>query len=90
MLPKRHLPKKLLDWSDRLDIWWKEKYNVSPKQKAIELHMDTMPNKRIDKNIQDAIEYGPGIVSQFNEMDRNMADKQHRKHKEKRKKKKPK
>ena len=52
--------------------------------------MDTMPNKRIDKNIQDAIEYGPGIVSQFNEMDRNMADKQHRKHKEKRKKKKPK
>ena len=87
---KRHLPKILLDWSDRLDIYWKEKYNTSPKQKALELAMDTLPlNKRIDKNIQDALEHGQ-IVTMFNEMERNMADKQHRKHKEKRKKKKPK
>ena len=53
---KRHLPKTLLDWSDRLDIWWKEKYNVSPKQKALELHMDTIGNKRIDDNIKAALE----------------------------------
>ena len=90
MTVKRHLPKTLLDWSDRLDIWWKEKYNVSPKQKALELHMDTLPlNKRIDQNIQDALEHGQ-IVTMFNEMERKMADKQHRKHKEKKKKKKPK
>ena len=86
---KRHLPKILLDWTDRLDIYWKEKYNTSPKQKAPELAMDTIPNKRIDKNIQDALEHGH-IVTMFNEMERKMADKQHRKHKEKRKKKKPK
>ena len=86
---KRHLPKQLLDWTDRIDIWWKEKYNTSPKQKALELAMDTIPNKRIDKNIQDALEHGQ-IVTMFNEMEKNMADKQHRKHKEKRKKKKPK
>ena len=87
---KRHLPKILLDWSDRLDIYWKEKYNTSPKQKALELAMDTLPlNKRIDQNIQDALEHGQ-IVTMFNEMEKNMADKQHRKHKEKRKKKKPK
>ena len=53
---KRHLPKQLLDWSDRIDIWWKEKYNVSPKQKALELHMDTIGNKRIDDNIKAALE----------------------------------
>ena len=82
---KRHLlPKILLDWSDRLDIYWKEKYNTSPKQKALELAMDTLPlNKRIDQNIQDALEHGQ-IVTMFNEMEKNMADKQHRKHKEKR------
>ena len=77
---KRHLPKQLLDWSDRLDIWWKEKYNVSPKQKAIELHMDTIGNKRIDQNITKALQHGGD----------SMADKQHRPHKEKKKKKKPK
>lgn len=86
---KRHLPKILLDWTDRLDIFIKEHYNVSPKQKALELKMDTIPNKRIDKNIQDALEHGH-IVTMFNEMEKNMADKQHRKHKEKKKKKKPK
>ena len=86
---KRHLPKILLDWSDRLDIYIKEKYNVSPKQKAIEWKMDTIPNPKLDKSIQDTLKHGP-IVGMFNEMERNMADKQHRKHKEKRKKKKPK
>ena len=78
---KRHLPKILLDWSDRLDIFIKEHYNVSPKQKALELHMDTIPNKRIDKNITDALQHGGSLT---------MADKQHRPHKEKKKKKKPK
>jgi len=79
---KRHLPKILLDWSDRLDIYIKEKYNVSPKQKALELHMDTLPNKRIDENITNALQHG----GDYN----TMADKQHRPHKEKKKKKKPK
>ena len=78
---KRHLPKQLLDWTDRIDIWWKEKYNTSPKQKALEWKMDTVPNKRIDQNITDALQQGG---------DSTMADKQHRPHKEKKKKKKPK
>tara|TARA_Y100000310_G_scaffold296687_1_gene329143 strand:+ start:689 stop:829 length:141 start_codon:yes stop_codon:yes gene_type:complete len=29
---------------------------VSPKQKALELHMDTIGNKRIDDNIKAALE----------------------------------
>ena len=86
---KRHLPKILLDWSDRLDIYIKEKYNVSPKQKAIELHMDTIPNKRIDQNIQDVLEYG-AVAIQYQQMERKAADKSRHKHKEKKKKKKPK
>ena len=87
---KRHLlPKILLDWTDRLDIFIKEHYNVSPKQKALELKMDTIPNKRIDQNIQDVLEHG-AVAIQYQQMEKNMADKQHRKHKEKRKKKKPK
>ena len=77
---KRHLPKILLDWSDRLDIYIKEKYNVSPKQKALELHMDTIGSTRIDDNITNALQHGGDP----------MADKQHRPHKEKKKKKKPK
>ena len=86
---KRHLPKQLLDWTDRIDIWWKEKYNTSPKQKALELAMDTIPNKRIDQNIQDVLEHG-AVAIMYQQMERKAADKQHRKHKEKRKKKKPK
>ena len=78
---KRHLlPKVLLDWSDRLDIYIKEKYNVSPKQKALELHMDKIGSTRIDDNITKALQHGGDP----------MADKQHRPHKEKKKKKKPK
>ena len=77
---RRFLPKILLDWSDRLDIYIKERYNVSPKQKALELHMDKIGSTRIDENIQDALQHGGDP----------MADKQHRPHKEKKKKKKPK
>jgi len=51
--------------------------------------MDTIPNKRIDQNIQDVLEHG-AVAIQYQQMEKNMADKQHRKHKEKRKKKKPK
>ena len=77
---KRHLPKILLDWSDRLDIFIKERYNVSPRQKALELHMDKIGSTRIDDNIIKALQHGGDT----------MADKQHRPHKEKKKKKKPK
>jgi hypothetical protein len=77
---KRHLPKQLLDWSDRFDIWMKEKHGISPKQKAIELHMDTIGNKRIDDNIRAALQHGGDT----------MANERKKHRKEKKKPKKPK
>ena len=80
---KRLLPKVFLDWSDRLDLYLRDKHGVSPKQKAIEWQQDNWPSERIETAINEALRYG-GDVTMIN------ADKQHRKHKEKKKPKKPK
>ena len=80
---KRLLPKVFLDWSDRLDLYLRDKHGVSPKQKAIEYQQDHWPSERIETAINEALRYG-GDITMLN------ADKQHRKHKEKKKPKKPK
>ena len=77
---KRHLPKIFLDWSERIDLYMRDKHGVSPKQKALEWQMDNFTDERIEQSINEALQYGGDI----------MADKQHRPHKEKKKKKKPK
>ena len=41
--------------SDRIDIWFHDKFKINPKQKALELKMDTLPNKRVNKAISDAL-----------------------------------
>ena len=79
----RLLPKVFLDWSDRLDLYLRDKHGVSPKQKALEWQQDNWPSERIETAINEALQYG-GDVTMIN------ADKQHRKHKEKKKPKKPK
>ena len=78
---KRHLPKIFLDWSDRLDLYMRDRHGMSPKQKALEWKMDNFPSEQIELSINDALQHGG---------DKTMADKQHRPHKEKKKKKKPK
>ena len=80
---KRLLPKVFLDWSDRLDLYLRDKHGVSPKQKAIEWQQDNWPSERIETAINEALRYG-GDITMLN------ADKQHRPHKEKKKPKKPK
>ena len=80
---KRLLPKIWLDWSDRLDLYMRDRHGISPKQKAIEFKMDNFPSERIEQSINEALQYG-GDITMIN------ADKQHRKHKEKKKPKKPK
>ena len=82
-LMRRLLPKVFLDWSDRLDLYLRDKHGVSPKQKAIEWQQDNWPSERIETAINEALRYG-GDITMIN------ADKQHRKHKEKKKPKKPK
>ena len=83
LIMKRLLPKVFLDWSDRLDLYLRDKHGVSPKQKALEWQMDNFTSERIEQSINEALRYGGDITM----LD---ADKQHRKHKEKKKQKKPK
>ena len=59
----------------------RDKHGISPKQKALEFRMDNFADERIEQSINEAQQYGGDIT---------MADKQHRPHKEKKKKKKPK
>lgn len=41
--------------SDRLDIWFQHKFNLNPKQRALELKMDTLPNQRTTKALDQAL-----------------------------------
>ena len=48
--------RKLWQWSDRLDIWIQETFKYDAKKKALELKMDTIPNKRLKRHIDAALE----------------------------------
>jgi hypothetical protein len=52
---KNKLLTKLWVMSDRVDIWCKEKFNINPKQRALELKQDLNPNKRINHAIDTAL-----------------------------------
>ena len=50
---------RIVKWSwktsDRIDIWFKSKFNKDLKQRALELKMDISPNKRVNTAIDDAL-----------------------------------
>ena len=48
--------RKLWQWSDRLDIWIQETFKYDAKKKALELKMDNIPNKRLKRHIDAALE----------------------------------
>jgi len=48
---KGKLFRKLVNFADRVDIWFRTKYNVNLKQKALELSQDNLPMSRLDKTI---------------------------------------
>lgn len=77
---KRFLPKIWLDWSDRLDLYMRDRHGISPKQKALEWQMDTFPSERIEQSINEALTYGGDT----------MANERKKHRKEKKKPKKPK
>ena len=42
-------------YTDRLSIWFKEKFNYDPKQKALEIRQDYIKNKKRDDKITAAL-----------------------------------
>jgi len=42
-------------YTDRLSIWFKEKFNYDPKQKALEIRQDYFKNKKRDDKITAAL-----------------------------------
>ena len=48
--------RKLWQWSDRLDIWIQETFKYDAKKKALELKMDNIPNKRLKRHIDAALD----------------------------------
>ena len=48
---KGKLFRKLVNIADRVDIWFRNTFNRSPKQKALELSQDVIPMKKLDKTI---------------------------------------
>lgn len=48
---KGRIFRKLVNFADRIDIWFNSKFNVNLKQKALELSQDNMPMSRLDKTI---------------------------------------
>ncbi len=43
--------RKVVNIADRVDIWFRKTFNTSPKQKALELHQDSIPLKKLDNTI---------------------------------------
>jgi hypothetical protein len=48
---KGRIFRKLVNFADRIDVWFNSKFNVNLKQKALELSQDNMPMSRLDKTI---------------------------------------
>jgi hypothetical protein len=43
--------RKAIDIADRVDIWFRDNFNVNMKQKALELSQDNIPMSRLNKTI---------------------------------------
>ena len=48
---KGRIFRKLVNFADRIDVWFNSRFNVNLKQKALELSQDNMPMSRLDKTI---------------------------------------
>ena len=43
--------RKLINLADRIDIWFRNNFNVNMKQKALEISQDNIPMSKLDKTI---------------------------------------
>jgi hypothetical protein len=43
--------RKLINFADRIDIWFRNNFNVNMKQKALELSQDNIPMSKLNKTI---------------------------------------
>jgi hypothetical protein len=48
---KGKLFRKLVNLADRIDVWFRDRFDVNMKQKALELSQDNIPLSRLDKTI---------------------------------------
>jgi len=48
---KGKLFRKVVNIADRIDIWFRDNFNVNMKQKALELSQDNIPMSRLDATI---------------------------------------
>lgn len=48
---KGKLFRKVVNIADRVDIWFRNNFNVNMKQKALELSQDNIPMSRLDATI---------------------------------------
>ena len=48
---KGKLFRKLVNFADRVDVWFRANFNVNMKQKALEIAQDNIPLSRLDKTI---------------------------------------
>ena len=48
---RRLLTRRVIAFADTIDIWFRNTFNVNPKQKALELAQDAIPLSRLDSTI---------------------------------------
>mgnify|MGYP003129231992 CR=1 FL=1 len=48
---KGKLFRKLVNLADRIDVWFRDRFNVNMKQKILEINQDNIPISRLDKTI---------------------------------------
>lgn len=47
--------RKLINFADRIDVWFRTHWNVNPKQFALEQTQDRIPLSKLDKSIGKAL-----------------------------------
>lgn len=48
---KGKLFRKLVNIADRIDVWFRDRFNVNMKQRALEISQDNISISRLDKTI---------------------------------------
>lgn len=56
---KRKVFRKLIDIADTIDVWFRYRFNYSPKQKALEVSQDNIPLTKLDETIGKALNIKP-------------------------------
>lgn len=53
--------RKIVNVADILDVWFKQTFNINPKQRALEVAQELIPMKKLDHTIGKSLDIIRGV-----------------------------